>query len=136
MNNPYLEIIIIFFLLVLNGVFAMSEIALVASRKTRLQQLVDEDHPRAKVILELANNPTDFLSMIQVGITLIGILAGAFGGATIARQLEGLIQTLPILGPYSQAISVAVVVLTITYFSFFYRTFAKERRSSLLIHNL
>src|SRR3972149_5465498 len=87
MEKPALEILIIFLLLVLNGIFAMSEIAIVSARKARLQQLAEEGNLKARAALELANRPNDFLSTVQIGITLVGILAGAFGGATLAQEL-------------------------------------------------
>lgn len=117
MNNSLLEILILFFFLLLNGLFAMSEMALVASRKARLQQQADEGRAGAKNALRLANHPADFLAMVQVGITLVGILAGAFGGATLAEELEAILLTVPLLAPYSEAISVFLVVVTITFFS-------------------
>ena len=117
MDNPFLEILIIFFFLILNGIFAMSEIAMVSARKARLQQGADEGDAKARVALELATNPNDFLAAVQIGITLIGILAGAFGGATIAEELEAYLNTIPGLVRYSEAISVGIVVLGITYFS-------------------
>lgn len=117
MDNPLLEIFIIFILLLLNGIFAMSEMALVASRKARLQQQAEEGSLGAQLALNLANDPTDFLSMVQVGITLVGILAGAFGGATIAEELENVLFNVPLLRPYREAISVVVVVVGITFFS-------------------
>ena len=95
----------------------MSEMALVASRKARLQQQAEEGSSSAQAALNLANNPTDFLSMVQVGITLVGILAGAFGGATIAEELEISLAKIPALSHYSEAISVVIVVVGITFFS-------------------
>ncbi|MEY3236412.1 MAG: hypothetical protein RI883_513, partial [Bacteroidota bacterium] len=77
-----MEIIIIFFLTLLNGFFALSEIALVSVKKSRIQHLADQGNSRAKTILELLDKPENFLSSVQVGITLIGIIAGAYGGAT------------------------------------------------------
>ncbi len=127
MDNPLLEIVIIFLFLLLNGVFAMSEMALVTSRKVRLQQMAEAGSARARVALNLANKPNDFLSMVQVGITLVGILAGAFGGATIAEELEGFFATIPVLAPYSEALSVGIVVLTITYFSLVIGELAPKR---------
>jgi putative hemolysin len=115
--------LIIFILLLLNGVFAMSEIAIVSARKARLQELADDgdldarSRRKARTALELTNHPNDFLSTIQVGITLIGVLAGAFGGATIAEELAGWFVRFPRLAPYAEAISVGLVVLVITYFS-------------------
>jgi putative hemolysin len=103
--------------LVANGLFAMSEMAVVAARKVRLQQWTEEGNKRARAALELANEPTQFLSTVQIGITLVGILAGAFGGATIAEKLDAYFSTVPALANYSELLSVAVVVLFITYFS-------------------
>lgn len=111
------EILFIVLLLIANGVFAMSELAVVASRKTRLQRMAASGDPRANAALELAQQPERFLSTIQIGITLVGILAGAFGGATIAEQLGAKISTLPSLAPYGEAIGLISVVLSITYLS-------------------
>ncbi|AFZ30527.1 protein of unknown function DUF21 [Gloeocapsa sp. PCC 7428] len=111
------EILIIFLLIVANGIFAMSEMAIVSSRKARLQQLANEGNAKARAALKLAESPNNFLSTVQVGITLIGILTGAFGGATIARTLAGYLQQIPGLAPYSQAIAFGIVVLIITYLS-------------------
>ncbi len=82
-----MEILFLLALILLNGVFAMSEIALVSSRKTRLQQWADENRAGARAALALANEPSHFLSTIQVGITAIGILSGVFGEAAIAKPL-------------------------------------------------
>jgi len=117
LNELALEIIIIFLLLVANGVFAMSEIAVVAARKIRLQQLADSGNKQAQAALKLAKNPNQFLATVQVGITLVGILAGAFGGATIAENIAAYLNTLPILAPYSELIGVGIVVIVITYLS-------------------
>jgi len=117
MSKPILEILIIFLLLVLNGIFAMSEIAIVSARKARLQQQAEEGSPKARAALALATSPNDFLSTVQIGITLVGILAGAFGGATIARELAATLSKVHWLAPYSEAVSVGLVVLGITYFS-------------------
>jgi putative hemolysin len=119
MNSILLEIIAIFLLILLNGVLAMSEIAVVSARKIRLQQRAEAGSAGAQAALELAMNPNHFLSTVQIGITLIGILAGAFGGATIAEELEAFFGTLPIpwLSTYSEAVSVGLVVLVITFLS-------------------
>ncbi|HEY8460207.1 MAG TPA: hemolysin family protein [Blastocatellia bacterium] len=111
-----IEILFILLLLIANGLFAMSEIALVSSRKTRLQQRAESD-AGARVALELANAPDQFLSTVQIGITLIGILAGAFGGATISGHLAERLNRIPSLAAYSEIISLVVVVVTITYLS-------------------
>ena len=111
------EILFILLLLIANGVFAMSELAVVSSRKARLQRMAAAGDARARAALELANSPDSFLSTIQIGITLVGILAGAFGGATIAEQLGAQISRVPALAEYGEALGLAVVVLAITYLS-------------------
>lgn len=115
MNAPILEIAIILALILSNGLFAMSETAIVSARKARLQQMADEGRPRAQAALNLANDPNRFLATVQVGITLIGILTGVFGGATISRSLAAVLDDIPVLAPYSVAIAGAVVVLLLTY---------------------
>lgn len=112
-----LEAIIILVLILLNGVFAMSEIAVVSARKARLQQAAEEGDARARKALDLAERPSEFLATVQVGITLAGILAGVFGGATIARWIADLVAAMPALARYSTAIGMAVVVTIITYLS-------------------
>lgn len=112
-----LEIVLIVLLVLMNGVFSASEIALVSSRKARLQQMAKRGNRRAGVALRLIENPDRFLSTVQIGITLIGVLAGAFGGATIADQIDERLEAVPGLGPYSEAIGVGTVVLGITYLS-------------------
>ncbi len=117
MSSIVQEILIVFLLIVANGVFAMSEMAIVSARKARLQQLANQGNKKAKVALDLANSPNRFLSTVQVGITLIGILAGAFGGAAISARLETQLKQIPFLAPYSSSISFTVVVIIITYLS-------------------
>ncbi|WP_442946970.1 hemolysin family protein [Nostoc sp. UHCC 0870] len=112
-----LEILIIFVLIIANGVFSMSEMAIVSARKVRLQQLANQGDAKARVALKLAESPNNFLSTVQVGITLIGILTGAFGGATIANSLALYVKRIPFLAIYSEQISFGIVVLIITYLS-------------------
>lgn len=109
------EIAIVLTLILLNGIFAMSEFALVSAKKARLKQLAEEGNPGAAAALALSNELTQFLSTIQIGITLIGILAGAYGGATIAQGLAGYLREFPALARYSDALSIVIVVVTITY---------------------
>ncbi|MDF5734352.1 MULTISPECIES: hemolysin family protein [unclassified Nostoc] len=111
------EILIILVLIIANGVFSMSEMAIVSARKVRLQQLANQGDAKAKVALKLAESPNHFLSTVQVGISLIGILTGAFGGATIANRLGIYVKRVPLLAPYSEPLSFGIVVLLITYFS-------------------
>lgn len=110
-----LEIIIILVLIVLNGIFALSEFAIISAKKIRLQQRAEEGDKRAAAALEIANEPTHFLSTIQIGITLVGIFAGAFGGATIAEGLAIYFKEFPMLAPYSDILAITLVVLVITY---------------------
>lgn len=112
-----IEILVIFALLILNGALAMAEIAVVSARKARLQQQAEEGSRKARAALDLATNPGRFLSTVQIGITLVGILAGAFGGATVAEELGTYLKTFPLLAPYGEALGVGLVVLAITYFS-------------------
>jgi putative hemolysin len=112
-----MEIAIVLVLILINSLFAMSETAVVSSRKARLQSWASDGDTRARAALELADHPTHFLSTVQIGITLVGILAGAFGGATIADQLAVYLRRIPLLAPYSGPLSLGVVVLLITYFS-------------------
>ncbi|MBD2529895.1 HlyC/CorC family transporter [Nostoc flagelliforme FACHB-838] len=117
MSSITFEILIILVLIIANGVFSMSEMAIVSARKVRLQQLANQGDAKAKVALKLAESPNHFLSTVQVGISLIGILTGAFGGATIANRLAVYVRLVPLLAPYSEPISFGIVVLIITYLS-------------------
>lgn len=127
MGSVIFEVALILFLLLLNGLFAMTEIAVVSARKARLQQRVDEGDDRAQDALRLAQDPDDFLSTVQIGITLIGILAGAFGGATVARYLAAALAGIPALAPYSSALALVLVVIAITYFSLVIGELAPKR---------
>lgn len=112
-----LEIVLIFLLVMANGVFAMAEIAVVSSRKARLRTRTENGERGAAVALELAEKPEDFLSTVQIGITLVGILAGVFGGATIAEELGVKFNTVPAIAPHGESVGLAIVVLGITYLS-------------------
>lgn len=117
MSGVGLEILIIAILLLANGVFAMAEIAVVSARKTKLRHWAEEGDARAQAALDLASSPGRFLASVQVGISLVGVLAGAFGGATIAENIDAWLQNVPALAPYGEAIGLAIVVIVITYFS-------------------
>jgi putative hemolysin len=117
MNSVVLQIAIIVLLILLNGLFAMAETALVSSRKARLRQRAEEGNKGARTALELADSPNRFLSTVQIGISLIGVLAGAFGGATIAEPLAGALRVVPVLAPYAVPIAFGIVVVGITYLS-------------------
>src|SRR5262245_19735343 len=117
MGDITFEIIFIIVLLIANGLFSMSEMAVVSARKARLQKRASDGDRGAQAALELAGNPGSFLSTVQIGITLVGILAGAFGGATIAEKLSPPLKSFPAIEPYADKISFGLVVLVITYFS-------------------
>ena len=108
------EIILIFILILVNAFLAMSEAALVASRKARLQQQASEGNKSSALALKLIEDPNIFLSTVQIGITLIGVLAGAVGGATIAEALAKALQNVPYIGEYSTSIALGIVVICIT----------------------
>ena len=110
-----MEIILMLPLVVLAGVFAMAEIALVSVRKPRLQQSADQGNTSAQVALDLANKPETFLATIQMGTTLIGIFAGAFGERTLSIRIESYLRGIPLFAPYGHLISLATVVGTVTY---------------------
>jgi putative hemolysin len=114
MNDHGWELIVILILILANGIFALAEIALVSARKHRLQQLADEGNHGAAVALKLANTPTELLSTVQVGMTLIGTLAGAFGGAIVAEKLAEKLNAIPYIAPHGKGIAIAIVVLVIT----------------------
>jgi putative hemolysin len=115
MASLSLEILVILLLLIGNGFFAMAEMALVSARKSRLQQWANEGDNRAQQALELVRMPNRFLSTVQIGITLVGVLAGAFGGATIAERMAAGLGRITWLAPYSRALSVGITVVWITY---------------------
>ncbi|AFY36394.1 hemolysin family protein [Calothrix sp. PCC 7507] len=117
MSSITFEILIILVLIIANGVFSMSEMAIVSARKVRLQQMANQGDVKARVALKLAESPNQFFSTTQIGITLIGILTGAFGGATIAEKVAVYVKLIPFLESYSQPVSFGIVVLIITYLS-------------------
>ncbi len=127
MFTVFNEILIVLLLVLANGVFAMCEIAIVSSRKARLQQLANRGNPNAQTALDLANTPNRFLSTVQAGITLIGILAGAVGGTTLADQLAVELKQVQVLAPYSDAIALAVVVCFISYLSLIFGELVPKR---------
>jgi len=113
-----IAIVVVLLLVVLNGLFAMTELAVVSSRKSKLHSRAERGDRGARAALKLAEEPTQFLSAVQVGITLIGILAGAYGQATIAGELDRILEAaFPAFAPYSQFFATALVVVLITYVS-------------------
>jgi len=112
-----MELLIISLLILLNGFFALSEIALISSKKTRLEQLKNEGHKGSRTALRLLENSEGFLSSIQVGITLIGIITGVFGGLSIADDITPFFRNFDLLANSAEEISLAITILVITYFS-------------------
>jgi putative hemolysin len=117
MTAIVMESFLIILLMLLNGVLAMAEMAVVSARKVRLQQRVEQGDAGARAALDLANAPNRFLSTVQIGITLIGILAGAFGGATMAEHLAAYLGQVSGLMSSSKALGFGIVVVVITYLS-------------------
>ncbi|MBW7958659.1 MAG: hemolysin family protein [Anaerolineae bacterium] len=116
-SRLFIEVSVLVILTLISGVLAMAELAIVSSRRERLQMLVDNGDKGALMALHLSREPTAFLSTVQVGITLIGILIGAFGSASLTDALAQLIAHVEVLEPYSRTIALAVVVGTITFFN-------------------
>ena len=112
-----MEILVIIILILLNGILSLSEMSLVSARKFKLENEVKKGNERAKIALEVSQNPTKLLSTVQIGITVIGILLGIFSGANITDDFEKLLSTVPWLMDYAHMIAVGVVVVLITYFS-------------------
>ncbi len=110
-----MEIIILFILIVLNGFFAMSEIALVTAKRSRLSKLAEEGNKAAAVALKLGHEPTKFLSTVQIGMTTIIILNGIFGESTLAAPLALRLQTIGMDHQISHIVSTILVVVSITY---------------------
>jgi putative hemolysin len=115
MSSISLEVLTILLLIFANGIFVMSELAIVSARKVRLQSLANQGDKRARVALDLANAPNQFLASVQIGITLLAILSGAFAESTLANRLAPLVSLIPGLTPYNSAIASVTAVLLVTY---------------------
>ena len=111
------ECIIVLVLILLNGLLSMLEMAVVSSRKSRLEQLAEEGSKSAAYISKLAEEPTVFLSTVQIGITLVGIGTGVYSGAMLAAPLEVLLRKIPFMVPYAAFVSYSTVVVLVTYLS-------------------
>ena len=111
------EAAIVLLLILLNAFFAMSELAIVSSRRARLKPLADKGHRGARRAIQLAEHPTQFLATVQFGITLVGIVAGAYSGATLSAPVAALIASWPLVGEHAYAVAVTLVVAVITYLS-------------------
>jgi putative hemolysin len=127
-----IPILLILLLIMINGIFVMAEMAVVSSRKPRLQQAANEGSRGAQTALDLASNPDRFLSTIQIGITLIGILTGAFGENALTNRLAVQLQADARIAPYAQSIAFAIVVIAITYMTLIFGELVPKR---LALHN-
>ncbi len=105
----WIDLFLLFILILINGVLAMSEMALVSAKKARLQRLIDEGHKGARVALALAEEPSRFLSTVQVGITVVGILSGAIGQNALAVPLAAQLAQISFLAPYASSLALAIV---------------------------
>ncbi len=112
-----MELLIVFLLILINGFFSMSEISIVSARKSRLAALAKRGDKRAKAALNTANNPNSFLSTVQIGITLIGILTGIFSGEKITDNLTRFLENKAVLSDYAEPIAIGIVVTSLTFFS-------------------
>ncbi len=121
------EIFIIFGLILLNGVFSMAEIALVSARKARLEAQAHRGDKRAKEALELSNHPDRFLSTVQIGITLIGILTGIYSGENLKTDLVHFLEGFELLRPYAPGLATAIIVIIITYFTLIFGELVPKR---------
>lgn len=112
-----MDLLVVFVLVIINGVLAASELSIVSARKARLQPRAEEGDAGARTALELATEPDRFLSTVQIGITLVGIIAGAFGGAALTDPVAGWLRRVPPLAPYAGVVAGLLVVGFITYLS-------------------
>ena len=122
-----MEIVIIIGLILLNGILAMSEIALVSARKARLETEAKRGNKSAGTALKLANEPDKFLSTIQIGITLIGILTGLYSGEALAHNFAVIIAQIPSLEPYALGIAKTTIVIIVTYLTLIFGELVPKR---------
>jgi len=116
-NTLYVELLIVVVLTIVNGLLAMSELAVVSARPARLRFMADQGNAGAAIAIILAENPGKFLSSVQIGITLVGILSGAFSGATLGLRLTDWLKSVGVAGNVADILGVGVVVVAITYIS-------------------
>ncbi|MCU0419303.1 MAG: hemolysin family protein [Cyclobacteriaceae bacterium] len=117
MSSDVIEILIILGLILINGVFSMSEMALVSSKKVRLEAAAKSGIKGAQAALRLYRSPTYFLSTVQIGITVIGLLTGIFSGENLTNDLEHYLETIPLLAPAADEAAIAIVLLSVTFCS-------------------
>ncbi|WP_461146946.1 hemolysin family protein [Spirosoma pulveris] len=122
-----MELLIIFLLTLLNGVFSMSEIALVSSRRSKLETAAKNGDRQAQVALDLSNSPNRFLSTVQIGITLIGILLGIFSGDKLTTDVQAFVAQVDVIRPYAHSVAVVLVLLLLTYLSLVFGELVPKR---------
>lgn len=127
MGSVGFDALILLFLILLNGLLSMSEIAVVSARKPRLQQWSEDGDKRARQALDLANAPNQLLSTVQIGITFVGVVSGAFGGKTLAIEIEHRLAAFESLAPHAESIGFGVVVLSITFLSVIFGELVPKR---------
>lgn len=114
-NSLIYELTVVVLLILLNGFFAMSELAIVSARRTRLRQYAEDGHKGAVIALKLAEDPASFLSIVQIGMTLNSIFAGAFSGATLAGHLTDYLNSYSWIAPNGEAVALAVTIIAVAY---------------------
>ncbi|MEK7856988.1 MAG: CNNM domain-containing protein, partial [Acidobacteriota bacterium] len=117
MNEILFEVVFIAVLILINGLFSMTEIAVVSARRVRLAGAAKDGNAGAAAAIALQEKPERFLSTVQIGITLVGVLSGAFGGALLSDEFAAIVAQVPMLEPYSASIGFGIVIVIITYFS-------------------
>ncbi|RYY09075.1 MAG: DUF21 domain-containing protein, partial [Chitinophagaceae bacterium] len=122
-----MEILILAGLILLNGLFSMAEIALVSARKSRLEAQANKGDKDAREALNLANRPETFLSTVQMGITVIGILTGIYSGEKITDDFAAFLKQWPLVASYSYGLATAIVVIIVTYFSIIFGELVPKR---------
>lgn len=122
-----IEVVILVLLIILNGLFVMSEIALVSARKSRLEHMADKGDEKARTALDLANNPEIFLSAAQIGITLIAIITGVYSGERFGKDLEPYIQEIAFLKPYARTIGTSIVIIIVTFLTIIFGELIPKR---------
>ena len=122
-----MDIVILLCLILLNGLFVMSEIALVSARKSRLEYLAEKGDRKAKAALDLSNNPDIFLSAAQIGITLVSILTGVYSGERFGKSLQPYVEKIEVLRPYAATIATTLIVIIVTFLSIIFGELIPKR---------
>lgn len=122
-----MDIFILGILILVNGLFSMSEIALVSARKARLEGQADRGDKKAKLALEMSSHPETFLSAVQIGITLISIVTGVYSGEKFSKDLQPVIERVELFRPYAEGISTALIVVVVTFVSIIFGELIPKR---------